>query len=81
MDNDKLDALFERMEELHYDVLKLENRIGAVENELRLLVHETNPQLIEMRQEMVQVKRAVESISDLTNDVKPIEALQPPPRR
>lgn len=81
MSDDMINRILERLEELSYDVSKLESRIDAVENELRLTVHEQAPQLIEMRQELMQMKKAVETFSEPGDRGIPIEALQPPPRR
>lgn len=79
--SDKLDMLIERLEVMHYDMTKLEARMDGVENELRLMTHEHAPQLAEMRQELMQMKKAVDTFSEASDGGTPIEALQPPPRR
>jgi len=81
MSDDKINRILERLEELSYDVSKLESRIDAVENELRLTVHEQAPQLVEMRQELIQMKKVVDAFSESGDGGIPIEALQPAPRR
>lgn len=79
--SDKLDTLLERLEVLQYDVTKMETRMDAFENELRLMTHEQVPQLAEMRQELMHMKQAVDTFSEATDGGRPIEALQPAPRR
>ncbi|MEP2942834.1 MAG: hypothetical protein ABJL18_04330 [Hyphomicrobiales bacterium] len=79
--SDKLDILLERIEVLQYDVTKMETRMDAFENELRLMAHEQAPQLAEMRQELRHMKQAVDTFAEFTDGGKPIEALQPAPRR
>ncbi|MEO1067285.1 MAG: hypothetical protein AAFW47_07895 [Pseudomonadota bacterium] len=80
-DGEKLDAILERLDILQYDLAKLETRLDAVENELRLTVHEHTPLLTEMREELVQMKRVVDDFADLSEAERPIEARQAPPRR
>lgn len=79
--NDKIDMLLERLEVLHYDVSKLESRMDAFENELRLMTHEQAPQLAELRKELMQMKKAVDTFSEASDGGTPIEALQAAPRR
>jgi len=81
MRDDRVNQVLERLEELSYDVSKLEARIDAFENELRLMAHEQAPQLIEMRQELMRMKKVVDAFSVPGDGGIPIEALQPPPRR
>ena len=81
MDNDKLDAIIERLDMLQYDVSKMEARMDAFENELRLISHEHGPQIKEMRLELTQMKKFMDSVSEVSDGGTPIEAMQAPPRR
>lgn len=76
-----MDALIERIDMMQYDIGRLEARMDAVENELRLTTHEHAPQISEMRQELIQMKKFMDSFSEVSDGGKPVEATQPPPRR
>lgn len=81
MDTDKFDALIERLDMMQHDIGQLEARMDAFENELRLMSHEHGPQIKEMRQELTQMKKFMDNFSEVSDGGKPIEAMQPPPRR
>ncbi|MEP1442518.1 MAG: hypothetical protein ABJK39_05860 [Hyphomicrobiales bacterium] len=81
MSDDKLDAILERLDLMQYDIGQLEARMDSVENELRLMTHEHAPQIKEMRLELTQMKKFMDSVSEVSDGGTPIEAMQPPPRR
>ncbi len=66
---------------LNFDVSRLNKRMDALENELRLMDHSHTPQLKEMRQEIVDLKKFADQLTEGMEGGKPVEATQPPPRR